>query len=111
MTILEEARHSLIVIELYEDAQGMVEYVSQGLHDAAKEATVLLYSAGTDTFLEDMTRNSEGVFYFDEGSRATTKLIANAYQRRRRAIRPWRRSHESDSRGDEMPDPLSLGRL
>jgi hypothetical protein len=43
MTILEEARHSLIVIEhdplLYEDAQGMVEYVSKGLHDAAKEAT------------------------------------------------------------------------
>jgi len=33
MTILEEARHSLIVIEhdpmLYEDAEGMVEYVSQ----------------------------------------------------------------------------------
>ena len=29
---------------LYEDAQGMIEYVSQGLHDAAKEAAVLLYS-------------------------------------------------------------------
>jgi hypothetical protein len=33
MTILEEARHSLIVIEhdplLYEDAQEMVEYVSK----------------------------------------------------------------------------------
>ena len=59
MTILEEARHSLIIIEhdpmLYEDAQGMVEYVSLGLHDAAKEAAVLLYSPGTDTFLEDMT--------------------------------------------------------
>ena len=40
MTILEESRHSLIVIEhdpqLYENAQGMVEYVSQGLNDAAK---------------------------------------------------------------------------
>ena len=56
MTILEEARHSLIVIEhdpmLYEDAQGMVECVSQGLHDAAKEAAVLLYSPGNDTFLQ-----------------------------------------------------------
>jgi hypothetical protein len=40
MTILEEARPSLIVIEhdpqLYENAQGMVEYVSQ--------ATMLLTS-------------------------------------------------------------------
>jgi hypothetical protein len=57
MTILEEARQSLIVIEhdpmLYEDAQGMVEYVPQVLHEAAKEAAVLLYSPGTDTFLED----------------------------------------------------------
>ena len=51
MTVLEETRHSLIaliVIEhdplLYEDAQWMVEYVSQSLHDAAKEAAVLLYS-------------------------------------------------------------------
>ena len=83
MTILEESRHSLIVIEhdpmLYEDAQGMVEYVSQGLHDAAKEAAVLLYSPGTDTFLEDMTKNADRVFYFDEGPRATTKLISKAY--------------------------------
>ena len=64
---------------LYEEAQGMVEYVSQGLHDAAKEATVLLYSPGTDTFLEDMTKNADRVFYFDEGPRATTKLISKAY--------------------------------
>ena len=75
------ARNSLIIIEhdplLYEDGQGMVEYVSQGLHDDAKEAAVLLYSAGTDTFLDDMTRMPT-VFYFDEESRATTKLISKA---------------------------------
>ena len=83
MTILEEARHSLIVIEhdpmLYEDAQGMVEYVSQGLHDAAKGAAILLYSPGTDTFLEDLTRNANRVFYFNDGPIATKKLIAKAY--------------------------------
>jgi DNA polymerase I len=65
MTILEEARHSLIIIEhdplLYENAQGMVEYISQGLHDAA----VLLYSHGTDPFLDDMTRNADRVLYID----------------------------------------------
>jgi len=77
MTLLEEARHSLIIIEhdplLFEDAQGMFEYVSQGLHDAAKEAAILLYSSGTDTFLEDMTRNADRVFYFDEGPRAAKR--------------------------------------
>lgn len=96
MTILEEARHSLIVIEhdpmLYEDAQEMVEYVSQGLHEAAKEAAVLLYSPGTDTFLEDMTRNADRVFYFDEGPRATTKLISKAYpkaQKSQMTLEAW----------------------
>jgi hypothetical protein len=73
----------LIIIErdplLYEDDQGMVEYLSQGLHDAAKEAAVMLYSPGTDTFLENMTRNADLVFYFDERPKATTKLILNAY--------------------------------
>ena len=29
------------------------------MNDAAKEAAVLLYSPGTDTFLEDMTRNAD----------------------------------------------------
>jgi DNA polymerase I len=46
MTVLEEARHSAIIVEhdplLYEDAAEMVEYVSHALSDAAKEAAVLL---------------------------------------------------------------------
>jgi hypothetical protein len=48
MTILEEARHSLIIIEhdsmLYEDATSMIDPVSQEMSDAAKEAAVLLYA-------------------------------------------------------------------
>jgi len=39
----------------------------------------LLYSPGTDTFLEDLTRNADRVFYFDEGPRSTPKLISKAY--------------------------------
>src|SRR5512136_572445 len=57
MTVLEEARHSIIFIEhdplLYEDAAEMTEYVSQGMREAAKDAAVLLYSPGTDTFLKE----------------------------------------------------------
>jgi hypothetical protein len=41
----------------------------------------MFYSAGTDTFLEDLTRNANPVFYFDEGPRATTKLVSKAYPR------------------------------
>jgi len=70
----------------------MVEYVSQGLHDAAKEAAILLYSPRTDTFLEDMTRNADRVFYFDEGPRATTKLISKAcpkVQKSQRTLEAW----------------------
>jgi hypothetical protein len=32
-----------------------------------KRPQVLLYSPVTDTFLEDMTKNADRVFYFDEG--------------------------------------------
>ena len=54
----------------------MIDLASQAMSDAAKEAIVLLYSPGTDTFLEDLTRNADRVFYFDEGPRASTKLIS-----------------------------------
>jgi hypothetical protein len=85
MTILEEARYNLILIEhdplLYEDAAGMIDLASQSVRNAAKEAAMLLYSPGTDTFLEDLTRNADRVFYFDEGPRAGTKLISKAYPR------------------------------
>ena len=55
MTILEEAHHSLIIVEhdplLYEDAQEMTEYISKAMRQASHEAAVLLYSTGTDPFL------------------------------------------------------------
>ena len=70
----------------------MIEYVSQGLHDAAKEAAVLLYSPGTDTFLEDMTRNADRVFYFDEGPELRRSLFRKLIQKRRRARTPLEHS-------------------
>jgi hypothetical protein len=73
MTVLEEARHSIILIEhdptLYEDAAEMIEYVSNALSDAAKESAVPLCSPGSDPFLEDLARNADRVCYFDEGPR------------------------------------------
>ncbi|MGD0953718.1 MAG: hypothetical protein ABR985_15240 [Methanotrichaceae archaeon] len=83
MTVLEEARHSIILIEhdptIYEDAAEMVEYVSRALSEAAKEAAVLLYSPGSDPFLEDLARNADRVWYFDEGPRASPRLVTKAF--------------------------------
>ena len=89
MTILEETRHSIILVEhdplLYEDAAEMTEYVSQALSDAAKEAAVLLYSPGTDTFLEELARNADRVWYFDEGPRASPRLVTKAFPKAERS--------------------------
>jgi hypothetical protein len=71
MTILEEACHSLIIIEhdpiLYDNSQGMVEYIQQALKQAAQETTVLLYSPGIDPFLEDLAKGADRVFYLRKG--------------------------------------------
>jgi len=64
-------------------------------HHAAKEAAVLLYSPGTDPFLEDLTRNADLVFCFDKGPRAAPKLISKAYPGLRRARGLWRPGHDS----------------
>ena len=89
MTILEEARHSIVFVEhdplLYEDAAEMTEYVSNALSDAAKEAAVLLYSPGTDTFLEEPVRNADRVWYFDEGPKASPRLVTKAYPKAERS--------------------------
>jgi len=80
MTVLEEAHHSLIIVEhdpmLYDDAAEMVEYVSHALSDAAKDASVLLYSPAVDPFLEDLMKNADRVFYFEGGPRAAPRMRA-----------------------------------
>lgn len=85
MTILEEAHHSIIIVEhdpmLYEDAAEMVEYVSHALADAAKEAAVLLYSPGGDPILEELSRSADKVWYFDEGPKAAPRLVSAAHPR------------------------------
>jgi DNA polymerase I len=82
MTILEEAQRSLILVEhdpmLYEDAREMTEYVSLALREAAKEAAMLLHSSGIDPYFEDLVRNADLVFYFEEGPRETPRLLARA---------------------------------
>ncbi len=61
---------------LYEDAQDMTEYVSQAMRDASKEAAVLLYVPGADTYLEELVKNADRVFYFNEGPRAEARIVA-----------------------------------
>ncbi len=89
MTILEEAHHSIILIEhdplLYEDAREMTEYVSLALREASKEAAVLLYSPGADPYFEELVKNADRVFYFDEGPRAEAKVTAKANPRAQRS--------------------------
>jgi len=80
MTILEENRHTLLILEhdplLYEDAREMVEYVALAMKEASKSSIVLLYSTASDPFLEEMINYSDRVFYFAEGPRATARPSA-----------------------------------
>ena len=80
MTILEENHHSIIFLEhdplLYEDATEMTEYVSLALRDAAKETAVLLYAPGADPYFEELVKNADRAFYFDEGPRAEARVTA-----------------------------------
>jgi hypothetical protein len=85
MTILEEAHQSLILVEhdplLYEDAAEMTEYVSLALREAAKDAAVLLYAPGADTYFEELVKSADRAFYFEEGPRAETRVVARANPR------------------------------
>lgn len=66
LTVLEEARHTLIFVEhdplLYEDAAEMAEYVSLAFRDLAARASVVLYSPASDPYLEEMARRADKVF-------------------------------------------------
>jgi hypothetical protein len=85
MTILEENSHTILLIEhdptLYEDAKEMAEVVSKRMMEASKDAAVLLYSPGTDPYFEELVRNADRVFYFDEGPRAETRIVAKTNPR------------------------------
>jgi len=82
MTILEEACHSLIIIEhdpiIYENSAEIVEHVSNAMREAAQEATVLPYSDGLDPFVEELARNCDYVFFLEEGPRDSPRLLAKS---------------------------------
>jgi len=56
LTVLEEAGHTVILVEhdptLYEDLMEMADYVARALKDAAARSLVLLYAPASDPFLE-----------------------------------------------------------
>jgi hypothetical protein len=56
----------------------MTGYVSQALRTAAKEVAVRFYAPGTDPYFEELVKNADRASYFDEESRAETKVLAKA---------------------------------
>lgn len=82
MTVLEENRHTLVILEhdplLYEDAEDMVEYVSRAMREASKSCIVLLYSPQSDPFLERMMNYADRVFCFAEGPRTAARPSAKS---------------------------------
>jgi hypothetical protein len=80
MTILEENHHSFLIVEhdpmLYEDSEEMVEYISQHLRQASREATILLYAPAIDHHLEKMIELAYRVFCFYEMPKASVKSRA-----------------------------------
>jgi hypothetical protein len=77
MTILEDAHHSLIIVEHdplpYKDVQEMIVHISNSLKRASLETTVLLYLSDIGTFLEDLTKLADRVFYFEESPGSSPK--------------------------------------
>ena len=71
-----------------------MELISQAMRDAAKDAEVLLYSLGTDTFLEDLTRNADRHSTSMKGQELRQSLLRKLICGRKRARRPWRCSHD-----------------
>jgi len=54
------------------------------LGDASKDAAVLLYSPAVDPFLEDLMKNADRVFYFNERQGASSKIVAKALSKTQR---------------------------
>jgi hypothetical protein len=98
MTILEEAPHSLILIEhdplLYEDAREMTEYVSHALSDAAKEAAVLLHAQGIDPFSRTWCKMPTVCSTSKKAPRETPRLAAKATLGLGRNRELWRPTHK-----------------
>ena len=59
--------------------------ISQAMGETAKEAAVLLYAQGADPYLEELVKNADRVFYFDEGPRAEARIVAKAIPRTQRS--------------------------
>jgi DNA polymerase I len=98
MTILEEANHSLIIVEhdpmLYEYAQMMIEYVFQAMRKASKDAAVLLYASGADPFFEEIVKNADRIFYFEEVRELRQDLWQRLVHMSRKTRQRWKCSHE-----------------
>jgi hypothetical protein len=68
LTILSEAHHTILFLEhdpsLYEDAEGVLETVSEALAAAARDALVILYAPRSDPAFDRLARRADRVFFF-----------------------------------------------
>lgn len=89
-----EAPADLQVLEPTVQAAQITEYIPLALREAAKEAAVLLYMPRADPYSEEIVKNSDRVFYFDEGPRAERGLLLRLMRERRGARPRWRPSRK-----------------
>jgi DNA polymerase I len=84
LTILEEACHTLVLIEhdpsLYEDSSEILGYISFAMKEASNSATVLLYSPKLDPTIETISDMADRVFYFRNEASGERRSAQSRYK-------------------------------
>jgi hypothetical protein len=66
---------------LYEESQDMAEYVSVIMREALNDVAVLFYAPRADPFSEELAKNADKVFCFNEGPRTEARVATKDISR------------------------------